>query len=224
MAFEDLKYAVVRRAIAPERAAAACQAAIADARQGVFGPEPKYGAIGRYAHPFGEELLGELLPVVEGAVGKRLHPCYSFLRVYARGAELARHLDRPSCEYSTTMTLGFDSDRHWPIWVEHAGEPRAVPLEVGDMMVYKGAQVVHWREPFDGRWWMQVFMHYVDADGDYAAFRFDGRDRIGPFDPKRDARRNLPPPNPRATDPCPCLSGREYGRCHGAAAGAHPDA
>jgi hypothetical protein len=219
-AFAKDRYQLVPQALRPGPAQLAAQYALmlaSDPR--AFRPEPEYHARGRYADALGETLLVSLQPVVEKVAGVVLHPCYSFLRIYERGATLPRHLDRPSCEISTTLTLGYDATAPWPILVERDGAAQRVVLGPGDMMVYKGAQVVHWRERFEGAWWAQVFLHYVDAAGDYARFRFDGRERLGPFDPAHDPKRDLPPPVPRASDPCPCLSGRPFSECHGATPG-----
>ena len=35
-------------------------------------------------------------------------------------------------------------------------------LNPGDMLVYKGDKLEHWREPFTGKICGQVFLHYVD--------------------------------------------------------------
>ena len=63
-----------------------------------------------------DKLLVDLLPHFEKALGKRLHPTYSYARLYAPGDELVNHTDRESCEISATVTLGFDGDV-WPIYM-----------------------------------------------------------------------------------------------------------
>ena len=218
LAFAENRYAVVRGALAPSAAALAADYALTLARDPrAFRPEQRFVARGRYADAVGESLLASLQPAVEAASGRPLLPCYSFLRIYEAGASLYKHLDRPSCEISVTLTLGYDAPAIWPIHVARGGVQRAIELDVGDMLVYKGAQVVHWRDQLVGKRWVQVFLHYVDAEGPYTAFKLDGRDALGPFDPTRDKRRNLPPPLPQASDPCPCLSDRPWGECHGRA-------
>ena len=55
-----------------------------------------------------------------------------------------------------------------------------VRLEAGDAVLYRGAEALHWREPLDGAdWYLQVFLHYVDADGPYADRHLDGRANLG---------------------------------------------
>ena len=54
-------------------------------------------------------------------------------------------------------------------------------LEVGDMLVYSGCELEHWREPFDGNICGQVFLHYNHVNGPFAEKnRFDGRPMLGP--------------------------------------------
>ncbi len=63
------------------------------------------------------------------------------------------------------------------------GEERAVCLEPGDGMIYKGCERPHWREPMPGKkktWWNrkedyyhQIFFHYVLADGIRSHCAFD---------------------------------------------------
>ena len=55
-----------------------------------------------------------------------------------------------------------------------------VLLEVGDMLVYSGCELEHWREPFEGDICGQVFLHYNHVNGPFAEKnRFDGRPMLG---------------------------------------------
>jgi hypothetical protein len=91
----------------------------------------------------------------------RLNPNYSYARIYKKGDILHRHKDRFSCEISTTLNLGGDS---WPIYLEPSGKEGLkgikVDLSFGDMLIYKGNKLEHWREPFEGENCAQVFLHY----------------------------------------------------------------
>jgi hypothetical protein len=183
-----------------------------------------HAAIGRYADALSETLLLELKPAVERATGLELLPCYSYLRIYGKGARLPKHLDRPSCEISTSLTLGYQAPTLWPLCVEHDGAQTALELAPGDMLIYRGADLPHWREPFAGEYWVQTFLHYVDANGGFTDFRFDGRERIGPFDKLTMQRKFQRPASagrdkqmivPRPDEPCPCGSGLRFRECHG---------
>ena len=133
--------------------------------------EAVHGAI-----PF-DSLLVQLLPHFEKASGKRLYPTYSYARLYAPGEELAIHTDRPSCEISATLTLGFDGDV-WPIYMGDEGGVNAseIKMDVGDAVLYRGMDKHHWRNKYtEGKWQAQVFLHYVDADGPHKEWKFDKR-------------------------------------------------
>ena len=53
-------------------------------------------------------------------------------------------------------------------------------LEVGDMLVYSGCELEHWREPFEGDVCGQVFLHYNHVNGPFAEKnRFDKRPMLG---------------------------------------------
>jgi len=126
-----------------------------------------------YADPVMETLLVKVLPKMQKETGLNLIPTYSYARAYKKGDELKKHKDRPSCEISTTINLGGDP---WPIFIEGT----KVLLEVGDMLVYSGCELEHWREPFDGNICGQVFLHYNHVNGPFAEKnKFDGRPMLG---------------------------------------------
>lgn len=124
-----------------------------------------------------DKLLIDLLPHFEAVTGKKLLPTYSYARMYAPGEELHIHTDRPSCEISATITLGFEGDV-WSIYAGNADKSIAnkIDMTVGGAMLYKGCEIHHWREKyFESLWQAQVFLHYVDANGPYTEWVFDKR-------------------------------------------------
>ena len=108
-----------------------------------------------------ETLLLKCQPVMEKTTGLKLYPAYTYARIYKKGDELKRHKDRFSCEISTTMNLGGDD---WPIYLEPSGKENMkgvkVNLKPGDMLIYFGSELEHWREKFEGEECVQVFLHY----------------------------------------------------------------
>jgi hypothetical protein len=116
-----------------------------------------------YADIVMETLLIKLLPIMEKETNLKLNPNYSFARIYKKGDILHRHKDRFSCEISTTLNLGGDP---WPIYLEPSGKGGLkgikVDLNSGDMLVYRGNELEHWREEFNGQDCGQVFLHYND--------------------------------------------------------------
>ena len=149
-----------------------------------------------YGDTFMETLMMKVLPIMQQRTDMNLIPCYTYTRIYKEGDILHRHKDRPSCEISTTLHLGGNS---WPIFLDPTGAnnilsgretttivkpnaPKGIPidLEVGDMLVYSGCELEHWREPFEGDNCAQVFLHYNNIDGPFGTEnKFDKRPLLG---------------------------------------------
>ena len=108
-----------------------------------------------------ETLLMKVMPIMVKETGLNLIPTYSYARIYEKGSILHKHKDRPSCEISTTLNLGGDP---WPIFLEGI----KVDLTPGDMLVYSGCELEHWREEFTGNICGQVFLHYNHLNGQFA--------------------------------------------------------
>ena len=147
---------------------------------GVWNDDQVPETYSHYADIVSETLLLKLQPVVEKATGLKLTPNYTYTRIYKKGDVLKRHKDRFSCEISTTLNLGGDD---WPIYLNpnlkagnvfgpkegiHQTQNYAptqdkgikVNLKPGDMLIYRGCDLEHWREPFTGEDCCQVFLHY----------------------------------------------------------------
>ena len=126
----------------------------------------------------GPSYLDVLLPIIkpklEKSWGKNLIPTYSYARILYPGSDLEPHIDRPSCEYSVTVTIGhnYENGFSYPIYME--GKPVNIPVGWG--ATYKGCEVQHWRDPLIGtpeNFWIQAFFHYVDANGPHADWAWD---------------------------------------------------
>lgn len=130
-----------------------------------------------------EKLALALLPDVQKATGLQLLPTYSYSRIYRPGEVLKPHKDRAACEISLTINLQQEGE-NWPIYMadETFDDPTATTLvvesntisvtnikecylNVGDAVLYKGCEKIHWRLPYKGLKQIQAFVHYVDANG-----------------------------------------------------------
>lgn len=169
-----------------------------------------------------EVLLEGATTAVENIVGEPLYPTYSYLRVYKKGDRLAPHIDRPSCEISMTLCLGYnvagvdEPGYCWPMKVDNSmnytghddkamqpAEPesgKSVMLEPGDGLIYFGSELRHWRDVFPGDHQAQVFLHFVRRSGPHAGLKFDGRPLLGAvFTKPRHVATTPPDPAPRVT-------------------------
>ena len=165
---------------------------------GVWNDEQVPNTYSHYGDIAMETLLLAVQPKMEKLTGLKLNPTYSYARIYKKGDVLHRHKDRFSCEISTTMNLGGDD---WPIYLENkknvgapdttgpdgkkytassTNEGKKITLKPGDMLVYKGTILEHWREVFLGEDCAQVFLHYNNRDSKDADKNiFDGRPHLG---------------------------------------------
>lgn len=148
------------------------------------------GAFSCYGDIMMDMLLVNLQETMQQVTGLLLNPNYSYARIYKKGNVLEKHKDRLSCEISTTMNLGGDD---WPIFIEpnpSLGSHTAtgyipsnskgikINLKPGDMLVYRGIELEHWREPFQGNECVQVFLHYNDVNNPHGVI-YDGRPHLG---------------------------------------------
>jgi len=135
----------------------------------------------QYSNIAMETLMLKCQPIMEKSTGLKLQPSYTYARIYKKGDELKRHKDRFSCEISTTMNLGGD---HWDIYLEPSGKEGLkgikVSLKPGDMLVYSGCELEHWREKFKGNECCQVFLHYNNKKTKGSELNlFDKRPHLG---------------------------------------------
>jgi len=130
-------------------------------------------AYAKYADWVMETLLQYVRPIMKQKTKLDLIPTYSYARIYNKGNILKKHKDRPSCEISTTLNLG---GNNWSIYLEGI----KVDLQQGDMLIYSGCELEHWREPFTGDFCVQVFLHYNHANGKFGNNNlFDKRPMLG---------------------------------------------
>tara|TARA_B110000483_G_scaffold155798_1_gene185100 strand:+ start:40 stop:1062 length:1023 start_codon:yes stop_codon:yes gene_type:complete len=140
-----------------------------------------------YCTPMGVALHRWLGENLTGIIDMDLRETYSYTRKYDRGAYLRAHTDRPSCEISATVCLDYhcDDGKPWSIWVQNdenyididnmdkayeisQGLPHRkrrgikIDLEVGDVLLYQGPNVIHWRDYLLGDYSYHIFMHFIN--------------------------------------------------------------
>jgi hypothetical protein len=142
-----------------------------------------------YLYPRLTGLLWGMMPVVSSIAGTELLPTYSYLRIYRKGEVCRIHTDRQACEHSLSLTLAYSDDIPWALDVACAPqEPMSsmaddfgtsdhfsLPMQAGDAVLYQGITHSHGRlRPNPNRWSAHVFLHWVERDGPYRDFAFDG--------------------------------------------------
>ena len=139
------------------------------------------GSYASYSDIAIETLMIKCQSIMEKITNLKLYPAYTYTRIYKKGHELKRHKDRFSCEISTTINLGGDD---WPIYLEPSGKRGKkgvkIILKPGDMLIYRGCDLEHWRKKFTGEECIQAFLHYNDIKTSGAQENmFDERLHIG---------------------------------------------
>ena len=197
MSFKKNKFKVIDRAISPDLADF-CYTYFLNKRRvaqylfdhklinpyetmfGFWGDDQVPNTYSHYADIVFETILEALVPRMEKETNLKLVPTYSYARIYKNGDILKRHIDRFSCEISTTLNLGGDP---WPIFLEPSGKKdRAgikINLKPGDMLIYRGCDLEHWREPFTGQNCGQVFLHYNRKTKENELNKYDSRPMLG---------------------------------------------
>lgn len=145
----------------------------------MFGDSQVTNSFAYYSALCFEALSLQLQPLMEEITGKKLYPTYTYARIYYNGATMDIHKDRPSCQFSSTVNISIDEEP-WEIWFETLnGEKKAIKLWPGDLIVYKGDTLNHWRDAYQGQRQLQAFLHYVDKNGNYRDYKWDHRLYLG---------------------------------------------
>lgn len=155
-----------------------------------LGDGQAYKSFCLYGDPFFDTILALSVKHLSEVTGKRLAPQYTYTRLYQYGEELTKHRDREECEISATLTLGYPNKSE-PIYFsreEDGSDAVPINLEVGDLCIYRGCELWHWRPQFESDWYLQVFLHLVDVDGPYKNQIYDYRQYLGMLANTRDPR------------------------------------
>lgn len=120
-------------------------------------------------------LLDILTPAMSELLNEELVPTYSFARRYYKNAGLRRHTDRNSCYLTVSITLENSNDEPWPLFVEVDNMEIGTASNVGDLVVLKGQEITHWREPLTSKSHLQLFLHYVPNSSKYKKYFYDER-------------------------------------------------
>jgi hypothetical protein len=118
--------------------------------------------------------------IVEEVVGETVFPTYSYARIYSNGSEMQKHIDRTSSEFSVSCCLETDNKINWPLGFElESGEILEVLQKPGDIVIYDGSKLPHWRKSFSGTEHINAFMFYVMENGPRSILKYDTRPYLG---------------------------------------------
>ena len=141
---------------------------------------------GAYNFPPAVGLHTYLKNKLNSVLDLNLRETYSYTRKYVRGASLTAHTDRPSCEVSLTFPLDYKTDDNtpWKIWLNNEGNwvncvmeagqrfikentqdihrGKSIEVELGDVLLYQGPNIPHWRNTLMGDYSYHMFIHFFN--------------------------------------------------------------
>ena len=171
------------------------------------------GSLARYWHPQYRTIHTGVRRKLEKELGRKLYNTYYYDRYYFSGQELTKHADRDACEISVSNHISTnlpDDLKDWEFKIKTPdtytdpkkkdtvlvpGEERALVLNPGDGILYRGCDRPHWRDAMPGDtkevlakkkkkifgkkdlpeeyYYHQIFFHYVLQDGQRAHCAWD---------------------------------------------------
>lgn len=147
------------------------------------GNDPLANVHREYADPLMETILQELTPTVENKIGNiALYPALSFYLTYFNGGLLKPHKDRDSCEVVASIYYGSDESfekKSWPILLQLDGNTKEIHLDKGDMVIFQGNETTHWRNKYEGNWYVSSILGYVYKNGENSYQKYDQRKNLG---------------------------------------------
>lgn len=137
-----------------------------------------------YGDPVFDLLLEKLTPRIEHSLGCAVWSSLSFYYVYTAGNALQPHKDRGSCEWVAGLCIGADPEfktthNTWPLILKIGDKSEAIALEYGDILLFKGHDIEHWRNAFAGQWFVSAIFGFVEQNGPYAFLKYDQRQALG---------------------------------------------
>jgi hypothetical protein len=104
--------------------------------------------------------MAEKRDLVSELTGEEVCRSFAYGRWYKKGSKLPRHKDKRDTDISLSVHLNGDDE-----WAFNIKTPRdeeiAIILEPGDALLYRGWVTEHWREPYAGEEYLQIFLHYT---------------------------------------------------------------
>jgi len=146
-------------------------------------------SIARRNFPEYSDAHHDIKSVLEKFIKRKLYKTYYYDRFYFANQELIPHTDHKLCEISCSLHISSNIKKPWNFKLKSlSGEEKSISLSPGDALVYKGCEVLHWRNSLESRYnkfekmirkifrkkddtyYHQIFFHYVLQDGNNIQF------------------------------------------------------
>lgn len=119
-----------------------------------------------YKPPCAEEYYHRVQYFLNSYLRTDLLETYWFCTRYYNKSFMAAHTDRNACEVS--VSLNIIQDQPWELQLlDRFGAKQKFETLPGDAVLYSGIDLEHWRTPYQGEQYTQLFFHYVRSTGPY---------------------------------------------------------
>lgn len=112
-----------------------------------------------------DTIIDRLLPEVSDFAQCKVNYNFDYARIYPESQGLIKHRDRTGCEYSVTVCIK-NTTHSFPFWIinPESQKPESFEMLPGDGLIYRGTEVLHWREPNPHSDVFQAFIHFCDDE------------------------------------------------------------
>lgn len=128
-----------------------------------------------YADPIMESLMLNKRKKIEDLINLDLLPTFTEWSLHTYGAVVSEYKQREACEYTCYCVINSDLQKPWPIYIEN----QSIELNNKDAILFKGFDKNYFRESFDGDFYIDVALHYVDKNGKYKQWVKDKKMNYG---------------------------------------------
>ena len=127
-----------------------------------------------YADSLTDSLMISKKSSIEKTLGKQLYCSYSELKAHTLGAEYEYHERSPACEY-TVIGLIDMVGKPWPLYLRG----QKFDLEPSHALLFDGYKEHFYRKEFEGDYYFEYNLHYVDAKGANKFYLKDKKETFG---------------------------------------------
>lgn len=113
---------------------------------------------------------------VSKLVGKDLVPTCAFSRLYMHKDKMKPYSERTACEYTVAITLEYDKQYSSVMIDKYNGDHVTLTPQLCDAIIYKGIELEQYKNEFEGKYYIECLLHYVDKNGEYSFKSYDQHD------------------------------------------------
>ena len=123
---------------------------------------------GKITEPALQRAADKAKEVLSERLKKDLRFTYIHIREYQRGSILEWHVDNGLHQHTMDVCIAkANPDTVWPLYVSTPDDAQieTIEMDIGSGYHFEGCENPHWRNKLEDDWQLQLFIHFIDADG-----------------------------------------------------------